>query len=201
MPISQKQKEILIGNILGDGHIVFRGNQKCAISFGYADEDYSKFVFNSLKGLMPNAPRLNENKDKRYNFKVRKSYTFNTINSNEIFNFAKHFLQPYIIVDGKPEILEINMEDITSALIKEKKIKFLKILPAYDILYKLITRLTLAIWICDDGMANLNRGTSLCTDNFNYEEIDRLKSVLTNKFKLICTYHEKENISVGNTNV
>lgn len=142
---------MIIGNILGDGHINFRGNKKCYISYGYANEEYSMFVLNKLKGLgLTNyeCPSIYKSKDKRYEDKIRTAYFFKTFDSTEIFDISKYFLQPYIIVKENslvenPSIqnitsktstvketrlnvkkLEINIEDITSSLINEKKNKF-----------------------------------------------------------------------------
>jgi hypothetical protein len=44
----------------------------------------------------------------------------------------------------------------------------------------------------DDGMFVKNGGITLCTDNFTYEEVFKLKTVLENKFNLICTIQIKK---------
>jgi len=62
--------------------------------------------------------------------------------------------------------------------------RYIKIIPSN--IEDLITELSLAIWIMDDGHASKN-GVTLCTECFTDLEIDLLKSVLESKFKLIVT--------------
>lgn len=59
-----------------------------------------------------------------------------------------------------------------------------KIIPSYDILYKIITPLALASWIMDDGSKKLNSGLILHTNCFTYDEVERLSLLLNKKFNL-----------------
>lgn len=45
----------------------------------------------------------------------------------------------------------------------------------------------------DDGMEVKKGGLTLCTDNFTLEEVERLITILINKFNLSCTLHSKKN--------
>ena len=186
-------KDIIVGNILGDASINFKGNNKSKIVYNYANEEYINFVFNKLTNFT-NYESIStaKNKDSRYNDKIRASYRFSTINNYEIFEISKHFLQPYIIFNENLVILQTRIENITSSMINEKNIKFKKILPSYEILHELIRPVSLAFWIMDDGQAVLKGGLTLCTDNFSKEEVLRLRAILINKFKLSCTIHEKK---------
>ena len=178
------ERDTLVGNIFGDASIRYRGNNKSYIIYGYANEEYSNFVLNNLKNLINKKSSTKfENNDKRYENKIRYSYTFSTKSLNSIFNISKLFLQPNI---------NMNLEDMSTKMIKEKKIKFKKILPPYDLMYDLLTPRALAFWIMDDGQAVKKGGVTLCTDNFSEEEVLKLKTILENKFKFVCTIHNKK---------
>lgn len=145
--ITQPLIDIIIGNILGDGHIKFLGNNKCFIAYGYANEEYSNFILKKFKEVnitKYDTVYKSENIDKRYGNKLRTSYLFNTISYTEIFDFAKYFLEPYIIDNNNYIKLSINLEEITYSLIKDKNIKFKKVLPSYEIMFELLTPRALA---------------------------------------------------------
>jgi hypothetical protein len=44
----------------------------------------------------------------------------------------------------------------------------------------------------DDGQYVKNGGLTLCTDNFTLQEVNVLKSVLENKYGLLCSLHNKK---------
>lgn len=48
----------------------------------------------------------------------------------------------------------------------------------------------MAKWICDDGQLVKNGGITLCTDNYELEEVESLISALSNKYGLRCTIQE-----------
>ena len=54
--LSQKEKDIIVGTILGDAHIkstnkLLDENFYCALSYGYANKNYAEFVFKNLTML------------------------------------------------------------------------------------------------------------------------------------------------------
>jgi len=53
---------------------------------------------------------------------------------------------------------------------------------------ELLTPLSLAYWICDDGTFK-SQGIILCTECFNLDGVKLLQDVLVNKFKLDCTIY------------
>jgi hypothetical protein len=58
----------------------------------------------------------------------------------------------------------------------------------------LLTPLSLAYWICDDGCFHkTQRSLILCTNSFTLEEVNLLMSVLNNKFNLQCTINKHGN--------
>jgi len=176
--LTQTEKDIIVGTILGDASLVTRklvnNSISVKVSYGYANEEYAKFVLGKLNNLCYlDLPSLCENFDKRYN-KKRISYVFATRVHSSLTFFAKLFLKPYF---------------------NEKKSKYLnhKVIPDQETLLNLITPRSLAFWIMDDGHQVERGGVTLCTDNFSQEEVNRLKYVLETKFKLVCTIQKKAN--------
>lgn len=55
----------------------------------------------------------------------------------------------------------------------------------------MITPVSLAFWIQDDGAYVEKGGLTLCTDNFTLNDENTLKTVLETKFNLICTIQTK----------
>jgi len=55
---------------------------------------------------------------------------------------------------------------------------------------ELLTPLSLAYWICDDGTFPKDRGVVLCTNSFSKDEVNLLVSALTDKFNLKCTVNK-----------
>lgn len=66
--------------------------------------------------------------------------------------------------------------------------KFIKIIP--DNIESFLSPRALAIWIMDDGTKE-NSGTTLCTDCFKLEDIERLRSILKDKYNLDTSIHLK----------
>jgi LAGLIDADG DNA endonuclease family len=176
--LTQTEKDIIVGTILGDGYLavskLVNNNISVSLKYGYANEEYANFVLGKLKNLCNyNIPSISENLDKRYN-KTRVSYRFATRVHPSLNYFANLFLKPYF--------------DETKC-----KYFFHKVIPDQDTLLNLITPRSLAFWIMDDGNQVERGGVTLCTDNFTPEEVTRLKYVLETKFKLVCTIHKKAN--------
>lgn len=176
--LTQIEKDIIVGTILGDGSLLVRnlvrGGISVSLSYCYANEEYAKFVIGTLKNLCNlDIPNKYEGFDKRYN-KKRVSYSFYIGVHPSLTYFANLFIKSYF---------------------DEKKCKYLnlKVLPDQDTLLNLITPRSLAFWIMDDGHCVKRAGVTLCTDNFSEEEVNRLKYVLETKFKLVCTIHKKAN--------
>lgn len=68
--------------------------------------------------------------------------------------------------------------------------RVIKVLP--PMIEKLLTPCALAYWIMDDGQYVKNGGLTLCTDNFTSREVAVLKTILENKYGLLCTLHNKK---------
>ena len=59
MLLSSRQKEILIGTILGDGHLERNGNGvRLRVDHGMHQAEYLKWKYEEFKNLATNRPRL-----------------------------------------------------------------------------------------------------------------------------------------------
>jgi len=59
-------------------------------------------------------------------------------------------------------------------------------MPSAEILYELLSPITLAIWIGGEGTW-LRTGTVLCTDSFSIQDTVKLINVLNVRYGLECT--------------
>lgn len=64
-------------------------------------------------------------------------------------------------------------------------------------IFELLTPVSLAFWICDDGGKNKS-GFHFATNAFSLEEVELLASVLQNKFGLKCSIHSRNRIYIWN---
>ena len=144
---------MLIGVLLGDGHIRRSGLNKAYISF----EQSSKKVeyINYLHGMAKEGglPLTNENlkeylrEDLRYQT-TNKSLYFRTRATEELKPMADLFLNE----EGK-KVIPSNIADH-------------------------LTPRSLAFWIMDDGQQVKTGGVTLCTDSYNKEEVNILPTDL-----------------------
>lgn len=171
--LTQTEKDIIVGTILGDGHIrKVKNSHSLTLSYGSNNKTYAEFIFQKLKRLSNySMPKLSKSLDLRYN-KERLAYSFGLLVNPSLIPFGNLFLKPYE---------------------KKGKISYMKILPSFEILFDLISPQALAYWIMDDGQEVKRGGITLCTDNFSYEEVLLLKSVLEKKYNFTCTIHKKIN--------
>lgn len=173
--ISQIQKDIIVGTLLGDSKVVPNKNKTASIVFeqSITHKLYLDSLFLKMKDLN-NQSEIKEQKrfDKRYN-KVNISYWFSTKSTEIFYNYFKLFYKKI-----------------------ENNNKYYKVVP--DCIYDLLSPCALAYWICDDGSKVKRGGVTLCTDNFTQDEVIKLKTVLETKYKLICTIHKKNNRTGNN---
>lgn len=166
MSLPQLHKDVIIGAILGDGS--FKRSEAWAtllLGQGTPSKEYLYYLFGILKEHSPlEEPKEYKYLDGRYD-KEYTSYQF-WIKGDFLLPFAELFL------------------DHTA-----KAGKIVKVLPSC--IEELLTPGALAFWLQDDGQFVKRGGVTLCTDNFSYEEVMLLKSVLENKYGLVCTIHNK----------
>nr|QBM31613.1 hypothetical protein [Arthrobotrys musiformis] len=168
LALSQLHKDLIIGCGLGDATFNMNPNGNASIGFdqGLPNKEYLLYLFNIMKEYATQ-PQIGEriSFDKRYD-KKNFSYNFRTKASITFFPFANLFLK--------------KQKDST---------KYVKIVP--PCIKELLTPGALAFWLQNDGQHVKNGGVTLCTDNYTYDDVQLLKSVLENKYKLKCTIHNK----------
>ena len=93
---SQTEKDIIVGTILGDGHIRKDINSDSLnLSYGYSNKIYADFVLQQLKKLSNySMPKLSKSLDIRYN-KERLAYRFSLLTHPSLIPFGNLFLKPY----------------------------------------------------------------------------------------------------------
>lgn len=159
--LSQKEKEIFVGILLGDGSLRTNTDHvtTCAAEFRskvrpYIEHEYELFKPWTTQGI-------------------------NTIKQTGVFGFATRSL---------PQFAEFKGFYIFAAKdpnTKTKSRKKIKIVPPN--IEELVTPISLAYWFMDDGSARFgSKGMKFHTDNFTKDETERLAAMLRNKFGIIC---------------
>ena len=166
--IKSPLNEILVGILLGDGHVQKRSlNGNSRFMYGQSSLrihhlNYFKHVLNLFKPYLSETFKLKEKtfKDNRTN-NTYKSVNFSTL-SLPCFNQYKS-----LFYKNNKKIVPINIQE-------------------------LLTPIGLAYWIMDDGSIQ-NKGLHLNTYAFNSEDVLKLKSTLENMFgnnSLKCSIHK-----------
>lgn len=160
-PHNNEILSILFGSLLGDcnGERLSNGGVRFRFKQSIIHKDYLFFLYKKILDLGYTNNILPYLVKKNLNNKIFESYCFNT------YSFTS-FLWLYKI------------------FYKNKK----KVIPSEKYLYELLTPLALAIWIQDDGTWHYS-SLRIATNNFKFNEIEILKSVLYKKFKINCSIH------------
>lgn len=158
--LTQRQQDVLIGTLLGDGCLEINGkNVRLRVDHSVIQKQLTDWVFNEFQGFSSKNPYFIDQYDVRTN-KSYHHYRFQT-QSNPIFN-------PY-----------------HSWFYLNKR----KIVPK-DIKNLLINPLSLAIWYMDDGFRRRDCiGLYLCTSAFTSEEHKLLLKTLKVNFDLDAKVH------------
>lgn len=172
MTLSQRQKDLLIGSLLGDGNLQtvngqtwrYRAIQKAV------HEPYIMHKYNVLKEFCKTPPTYSSIYDERTK-KSYQRYSFNTL-TNDAFRFYGQMFYTKENNSWK-KIIPQNIEHF-------------------------LTPTALAYWYMDDGAlkwAGHSNAVRLCTDSFAQDEVLRLQDALINKFGLNVSIQKKNNIS------
>ena len=160
--ISEDIKDILVGILLGDGHIVRRsstGNSRLVYAqTALIHKEYFNFVYNIFKPfcVKDHMPQLRTIRDNRTN-KTYSAISFTTMQL-PCFNVFKDMFY----------------------LSNVKKVP--------NNIYELLTPRGLAFWIMDDGSRH-GLGLHLSVYAFSNEDLDKLLFVLQDKFNFRCSIH------------
>ena len=161
--ISDFQKQIIIGCVLGDGRLECRSKNKTArlrIHHGEKQKDYLFWKYKIFKNIVNSEPKRIVWKDKKRNIN-NISWYFHTLTTQELGNLYSLFY-------------------------RRKK----KILP--ENLYDLLTPLSLAIWTMDDG-DNDRDSIRYNIQCFSWKEQKVLKKLLEKKYQLESNLNKDRN--------
>jgi len=160
--ISQTQKDIINGCLLGDGSLECRskeGSARLRIHHGWKQKDFVFWKYRVLKNLVScppkkiicwRNPKNNENYYSWY-FHTRTLLEFKTL--YKVFYFNKKKILPQDILD-------------------------------------LLNPLTLSVWIMDDGCNDRRDSLILNTQNYSIEEHYKLQKVFQRKFEAFSTINK-----------
>ena len=153
-------KEILVGLLLGDLYGKKKGDYTLfSFKQGIIHQDYLNHLYSIFKDYTASAPKIVNNAPHPKTGKCYNSILFYTY-SLPCFNelYDLFYVSPLV---GK-KMVPINI-------------------------FYLLTPLSLAYWIADDGSWNkVGKYVTLCTESFTLEEILQLIEVLNKKFNLRC---------------
>lgn len=160
--LSQRQKEILIGTILGDGHLEQNGKGvRLRVDHGMSQSDYVMWKFEEFKNLATNKPRIIRSFHKK-NKKHYERLHFSTYSNGLFVEWRNLFYK------DKIKIIPQNISKI------------------------LISPLSLAIWFMDDGYKrNDCNALRINTDLFIFQEQQTLVKCFKNNFGIDSTIHKK----------
>lgn len=160
--LTQKEKEIAVGLILGDVSAQKQNvNVRLSFSQGLVHEEYLDHLYNLFRSFCNMVPKTSTRApDKRTGV----SYGYKRFNTLSLPCFNEFYELFY--VEGK------------------------KVVPQN--IFDLLTPLGLAYWLADDGTFDKgNRSVRLCTHSFSLEEVNLLINVLENKWNLKCTVNNQ----------
>nr|ABX45146.1 endonuclease 1 [Heterostelium pallidum] len=158
--LSEVQKDLIYGTLLGDGHIGSSSVAFYAAGQGHLQQDYLLHKYDILKNITKMKPYLNKCAITDY-----MSYKFSTLTNNNLLGLRKIFY----------------LHDATGALVKGLDGKVIKIVPPN--ISELINARGLAYWFMDDGCAD-QYGYKFATNSFDKKSLDYIVDMLKNKFNL-----------------
>jgi hypothetical protein len=121
MPITNRQEDIIVGLLLGDGHLEKNGRYvRLKVDQAASHSDYINWLYSELKDLVPSGPIIIDEKDKRTE-KIYRRLHFSTYSKPEFDKWRDIF---YL---NAKKIIPLNIESM------------------------LKLDVSLAIWLMDDG--------------------------------------------------
>jgi len=160
LKLNRKQKEIMIGLMLGDGHLETQNQDKTyrlKVEQTIRHKEYVDWLHNNLKDFVLTPPK----KKKKESFgKKVVNYGFSTVSLGSFRFFAQQFYKP---------------------IGKGKKIP--------DLIRRWLTPLSMAIWFMDDGQIKSKKHRALLINTQCFSKIDlgKLQKALKEKFGIETT--------------
>lgn len=155
--ITKRQKEIIIGTILGDGYLQKTGKKNARLKLEHSEKqkEYIFWKYEELKNLMQNKPKLIE----RYSPKWKKTFKYYRCQTNSM-NLLGKYKKYFYNSQGKKFIPE-NIKNL------------------------LKSPLSLAVWYMDDGhFYARDKVAYIYLPKYSKEELKRLLEALENNFHL-----------------
>jgi len=156
--LTDKEKEFIVGTMLGDGHIRWRDQHTksypCLMLEQSADKiDYVNWLKLKISNweFNPNKPLKQTRKINKKTNKISHSYPIQTICHPVFIEFYNAFY------NGNININFIN---------------------------KYFTKFSLAVWFMDDGTKSKNKNIIICSHDFTEEENKQLSQMIKNKFNI-----------------
>ena len=153
--ISQFQREVINGCLLGDGRLECRsekGSARLRIHHGWRQKDLAFWKYKILKNLVATPPRKIISWKNPRDKKDYYSWYFHTLTLKEFKEFYRNFFP-----DGNKKL----PKDI----------------------FQILTPVSLAVWIMDDGCLD-KESIILNTQNFSFAENKILQKIFKKKFNL-----------------
>lgn len=162
LALNQKQKAILVGTILGDGHLEQNGRHvRLRLDQGIKQADYLAWKYDEFKNLATANPRFIKEFHKRKNVFVERMH-FSTY-SDEVFDKWQA-----LFYKNRTKIVPRNISEI------------------------LVSPLSLAVWFMDDGYKrNDCNALRISTDSFSLREHKLLVDCLLKNFSIHSVVHRK----------
>lgn len=164
MNLTQKQKDLLVGTLLGDGNLQTSNNgQTWRYRALHKTEhfEYIQHKYEILKDFCSNSPRCNQVLDERTNKLTERCY-FNTNVQNSFRYYGNLFYKK---------------DNITNRMIKDVPVNIQQILTPRSIAY----------WYMDDGSLKWlghSNAMRICTESFTADGVRRLKTALKNLYSI-----------------
>lgn len=165
MSLTIRQKQIIIGLILGDGGLEKNGcNVRLRLEHGLKQTEYLDWLFKEFSNISGKPPRLVVDKYAKHK-KLYYKWRFSTKTLPELNKYYNLFY-----LQGKKKVPD-NIIDL------------------------LIEPLSLAIWYMDDGYKrNDCNAFRISTDNFSYKDQLKLLYCLQANFHIFGKLHKKANV-------
>lgn len=166
LKLSKRQREIIIGLMLGDGHMETQNNgrtYRLKVEQAIEHQDYVNWLHDNFKEWVLQKPAYKNKIDKRSGKKSVNIY-FNTISHGALRFYAKQFY--------------LHKRKIIPALISHW-----------------LTPMVLAVWFMDDGSikSKFHKGKIINTQGFEKKEVQLLSKCLDEKFQIKSILRKQKN--------
>lgn len=163
MGLTNRQEQIIIGSILGDGHLELNGrNVRLRVDHSQRQKEYLFWKYRELRDICPSEPRIVKILPHYKTKKVYERWHFSTFSSADLNRFRETF---YI---SRRKIIPICIKQI------------------------LKDPLSLAVWFMDDGYKrNDCNAFRLHTDCYSLDEQKLLQNCLKENFCIGSSLHKK----------